>query len=144
VLKQYFRINNPGIKNDITAGITTSLAMIPEVVAFAFVLGIDPLVALSGAFIVGLIAAIFGGRPGLISGAAGAVAVVLIDLLIEGNAKGLEFETPVDNMGYFYLLATVILMGIIQVIAGVLKLGKFVRLIPHPVMMGFFYFLNGK
>lgn len=137
ILKQYFKINNPGIKNDITAGITTSLAMIPEVVAFAFVLGIDPLVALSGAFIVGLIAAIFGGRPGLISGAAGAVAVVLIDLLIEGNAKGLAFETPVDNMGYFYLLATVILMGIIQVIAGVLKLGKFVRLIPHPVMMGF-------
>ncbi len=136
-MKQYFKINNPGIKNDITAGITTSLAMIPEVVAFAFVLGIDPLVALSGAFIVGLIAAIFGGRPGLISGAAGAVAVVLIDLLIEGNAKGLAFETPVDNMGYFYLLATVILMGTIQVLAGVLKLGKFVRLIPHPVMMGF-------
>jgi len=136
-LKQYFKTNNPGIKNDITAGITTSLAMIPEVVAFAFVLGIDPLVALSGAFIVGLIAAIFGGRPGLISGAAGAVAVVLIDLLIEGNAKGLEFDMPVDNMGYFYLLATVILMGIIQVLAGVLKLGKFVRLIPHPVMMGF-------
>ncbi len=136
-MKQYFKINNPGIKNDITAGITTSLAMIPEVVAFAFVLGIDPLVALSGAFIVGLIAAIFGGRPGLISGAAGAVAVVLIDLLIEGNAKGLAFETPVDNMGYFYLLATVVLMGAIQVLAGILKLGKFVRLIPHPVMMGF-------
>jgi len=136
-LKQYFKINNPGIKNDITAGITTSLAMIPEVVAFAFVLGIDPLVALSGAFIVGLIAAIFGGRPGLISGAAGAVAVVLIDLYSEGNARGLEFETPVDGMGYFYLLATVILMGIIQVLAGVFKLGKFVRLIPHPVMMGF-------
>lgn len=137
MLKKYFKVKNPGIKNDITAGITTSLAMIPEVVAFAFVLGIDPLVALSGAFIVGLIAAIFGGRPGLISGAAGAVAVVLIDLLIEGNAKGLAMETPVDNMGYFYLLATVILMGIIQVFAGVFKLGKFVRLIPHPVMMGF-------
>lgn len=137
MLKKYFKVKNPGIKNDIAAGITTSLAMIPEVVAFAFVLGIDPLVALSGAFVVGLIAAIFGGRPGLISGAAGAVAVVLIDLLIEGNAKGLAMETPVDNMGYFYLLATVILMGIIQVFAGILKLGKFVRLIPHPVMMGF-------
>lgn len=136
-MKQYFKTNSVGVKNDVTAGITTSLAMIPEVVAFAFVLGIDPLVALSGAFIVGLIAAVFGGRPGLISGAAGAVAVVLINLLIDGNARGLAFENPVENMGYFYLLATVILMGIIQIIAGLFKLGRFVRLIPHPVMMGF-------
>ncbi len=136
-MKQYFKTDSVGVKNDITAGITTSLAMIPEVVAFAFVLGIDPLVALSGAFMIGLIAAIFGGRPGLISGAAGAVAVVLIHLLIEGNERGLAFEQPVENMGYFYLLATVILMGLIQISAGLLKLGKFVRLIPHPVMMGF-------
>lgn len=136
-MKQYFKTNSSGVKNDVTAGITTSLAMIPEVVAFAFVLGIDPLVALSGAFIVGLIAAIFGGRPGLISGAAGAVAVVLIDLLIQGNERGLAFDNPVDNMGYFYLLATVILMGTIQIAAGLFKLGRFVRLIPHPVMMGF-------
>ena len=98
-MKQYFKTNQEGVKNDITAGITTSLAMIPEVVAFAFVLGIDPLVALSGAFMVGLIAAIFGGRPGLISGAAGAVAVVLIDLLIDGHERGLHFENPVENMG---------------------------------------------
>jgi len=136
-LKKYFAAGSSSVKNDITAGITTSLAMIPEVVAFAFVLGIDPLVALSGAFMVGLIAAIFGGRPGLISGAAGAVAVVLINLIIEGNARGLNFEEPVQNMGYYYLLATVILMGAIQLIAGVFKLGRFVRLIPHPVMMGF-------
>jgi len=124
-------------KNDILAGITVSLAMIPEVVAFAFVAQIDPLVALSGAFIVGLITAVFGGRPGLISGAAGAVAVIFVDLISKGHDKGLLFDAPIDNMGYFYLLATVILMGFIQVGAGVLKLGRFVRLIPHPVMMGF-------
>ncbi len=136
-MKSYFKSSPDGIKNDITAGITTSLAMIPEVVAFAFVLGIDPLVALSGAFMVGLIAALFGGRPGLISGAAGAVAVVLINLLIDGHERGLHFENPVENMGYFYLLATVILMGVIQILAGLFKLGRFVRLIPHSVMMGF-------
>ncbi|TXE06910.1 SulP family inorganic anion transporter [Gelidibacter salicanalis] len=124
-------------KNDILAGVTVSLAMIPEVVAFAFVAQIDPLVALSGAFMVGLITALFGGRPGLISGAAGAVAVIFVNLISEGHAKGMLFDTPIDNMGYFYLLAAVILMGIIQISAGVLKLGRFVRLIPHSVMMGF-------
>lgn len=124
-------------KNDILAGMTVSLAMIPEVVAFAFVAQIDPLVALSGAFIIGLITAVFGGRPGLISGAAGAVAVIFVHMIQEGHEKGMLFDTPIDNMGYFYLLAAVILMGIIQILAGVLKLGKFVRLIPYPVMLGF-------
>ncbi|WP_438962543.1 SulP family inorganic anion transporter [Nonlabens sp.] len=124
-------------KDDILAGITVSLAMIPEVVAFAFVAGIDPLVALSGAFIIGLITALFGGRPGLISGAAGAVAVIFVDLIIKGHEKGMLMETPVENMGFYYLFGAVILMGLIQILAGVLKIGKFVRLIPHPVMMGF-------
>lgn len=124
-------------KDDILAGITVSLAMIPEVVAFAFVAQIDPLVALSGAFIIGLLTAIFGGRPGLISGAAGAVAVIFVNLISEGHSKGMLFDIPVENMGYFYLLAAVILMGMIQVAAGVFKLGRLVRLIPHPVMMGF-------
>lgn len=135
--KTIFKNFTQNPKNDILAGITVSLAMIPEVVAFAFVAQIDPLVALSGAFILGLITAIFGGRPGLISGAAGAVAVIFVDLIAKGHDKGLLFDAPIDNMGYFYLLAAVILMGIIQVGAGVLKLGRFVRLIPHPVMMGF-------
>ncbi|MDN3493822.1 SulP family inorganic anion transporter [Winogradskyella bathintestinalis] len=124
-------------KNDILAGITVSLAMIPEVVAFAFVAQISPIVALFGAFVIGIISALFGGRPGLISGAAGAVAVIFVYMIQEGHAKGLLFDTPVENMGYFYLLAAVVLMGVIQVLAGVFKLGKFVRLIPHPVMMGF-------
>jgi len=124
-------------KNDFFAGVTVSLAMIPEVVAFAFVARIDPLVALSGAFIIGLITAIFGGRPGLISGAAGAVAVIFVNLIRDGHVKGLEMDIPVENMGYYYLLGAVILMGIIQIFAGLLKLGRFVRLIPHSVMMGF-------
>lgn len=124
-------------KNDILAGLTVSMAMIPEVVAFAFVAQIDPLVALSGAFIIGLITAIFGGRPGLISGAAGAVAVIFVSMIAEGHTRGMLFDSPIENMGYFYLLGAVVLMGLIQVLAGVFKLGKFVRLIPHPVMMGF-------
>tara|TARA_B100000809_G_scaffold265985_1_gene326665 strand:+ start:4983 stop:6638 length:1656 start_codon:yes stop_codon:yes gene_type:complete len=128
-------VQNP--KDDILAGVTVSLAMIPEVVAFAFVAQIDPLVALSGAFMIGIITAVFGGRPGLISGAAGAVAVIFVNMIAEGHSKGMLFDAPVENMGYFYLLAAVVLMGVIQVGAGVLKLGRFVRLIPHPVMMGF-------
>jgi len=124
-------------KNDFFAGVTVSLAMIPEVVAFAFVANIDPLVALSGAFIIGLITAVFGGRPGLISGAAGAVAVIFVNLIRDGHVRGLEFDTPVENMGYYYLLGAVILMGIIQISAGFLRLGRFVRLIPETVMMGF-------
>lgn len=125
------------VKDDTLAGMTVSLAMIPEVVAFAFVARIDPLVALSGAFIIGLIAAIFGGRPGLISGAAGAVAVIFVTLISRGHDKGLAFDVPVENMGYYYLLATVVVMGVLQILAGYFKLGRFVRLIPHPVMLGF-------
>ena len=124
-------------KDDTFAGITVSLAMIPEVVAFAFVAQIDPLVALSGAFIIGIITAIFGGRPGLISGAAGAVAVIFVTMISRGHAKGMLMDTPIDNMGYYYLLGAVILMGCFQIGAGLLKLGRFVRLIPHSVMMGF-------
>jgi SulP family sulfate permease len=82
---------------------------------------------------VGLITSIFGGRPGMISGATGALAVVMVSLVAEGNTMGNSDE----NLGLYYLFLTVILMGIIQVLAGLFKLGKFVRLIPHPVMMGF-------
>ena len=120
-------------QNDILSGITVALALVPEAVAFAFDAGVDPLVGLYAAFMVGLITAVFGGRPGMISGATGALAVVMVSLVSEGNAMGEASE----NLGLYYLFLTVILMGIIQVLAGVLKLGKFVRLIPHPVMMGF-------
>ena len=120
-------------KNDILSGFTVALALVPEAVAFAFVAGVDPLVGLYAAFMIGLITSIFGGRPGMISGATGALAVVMVSLVAKGNAMGEAGE----DLGLYYLFATVILMGIIQMLAGVLKLGKFVRLIPHPVMMGF-------
>jgi len=136
-MTEFIRKIVPNAKDDVLAGITVSLAMIPEVVAFAFVAQIDPLMALSGAFIIGLITAIFGGRPGLISGAAGAVAVIFVSMISEGHTKGMLMDVPIDNMGFFYLMACVVLMGIIQIFAGVFKLGRFVRLIPHPVMMGF-------
>lgn len=120
-------------KNDILSGLTVALALVPEAVAFAFVAGVDPLVGLYAAFMIGLITSIFGGRPGMISGATGALAVVMVALVAKGNAMGAES----DQLGLYYLFATVVLMGIIQTLAGVFRLGKFVRLIPHPVMMGF-------
>ncbi|HIP35613.1 MAG TPA: SulP family inorganic anion transporter [Crocinitomix sp.] len=124
-------------KNDILSGLTVALALVPEAVAFAFVAGIDPLVGLYGAFMMGLITSIFGGRPGMISGATGAMAVVMVGLIKEGNAIGSQMEIPHDNLGLQYLFLTLLLVGVIQISAGVFKLGKFVRLIPHSVMMGF-------
>ncbi|WP_375241915.1 SulP family inorganic anion transporter [Lacinutrix sp.] len=129
----FFRKQTANAKNDILSGITVALALVPEAVAFAFVAGVDPLVGLYAAFMIGLITSVFGGRPGMISGATGALAVVMVSLVAEGNGMGEASE----NLGLYYLFATVILMGIIQMLAGVFKLGKFVRLIPHPVMMGF-------
>jgi SulP family sulfate permease len=111
------------LKNDVLSGLTVALALVPEAVAFAFVAGVEPLVGLYAAFMVGLITAIFGGRPGMISGATGAMAVVMVSL--------------VAIYGVEYLFATVVLTGILQIIAGILKLGKFIRLVPHPVMLGF-------
>ena len=110
-------------KDDLLSGLTVALALVPEAVAFSFVAGVEPLVGLYAAFMVGLITAVIGGRPGMISGATGALAVVMVSL--------------VADHGVEYLFAAVVLMGIIQVSAGLLKLGKFIRLIPHPVMLGF-------
>lgn len=132
-MTEFIRKRVQNVKNDVLSGITVALALVPEAVAFAFVAGVDPLVGLYAAFMIGLITSIFGGRPGMISGATGALAVVMVSLVSEGNAMGVEGE----NLGLYYLFATVILMGFIQILAGVFKLGKFVRLIPHPVMMGF-------
>ena len=110
-------------KNDLLSGLTVALALVPEAVAFAFVAGVEPLVGLYAAFMVGLITACIGGRPGMISGATGALAVVMVSLVAQ---HGVE-----------YLFITVVLMGILQITAGVLKLGKFIRMVPHPVMLGF-------
>jgi len=108
---------------EILSGLTVALALVPEAVAFAFVAGVEPLVGLYAAFIVGLITAIFGGRPGMISGATGALAVVMVSLVA---LHGVE-----------YLFATVVLMGLIQIFVGIMRWGKFIRLVPHPVMLGF-------
>ena len=110
-------------KNEILSGLTVALALVPEAVAFAFVAGVDPLVGLYAAFMVGLLAAIFGGRPGMISGATGSMAVVMVAL--------------VAGHGVEYLFAAVVLAGLMQMGAGVLRLGKFIRIVPHPVMLGF-------
>jgi SulP family sulfate permease len=111
------------LKNDVLSGLTVALALVPEAVAFAFVAGVDPLVGLYAAFMVGLITSIFGGRPGMISGATGAMAVVMVSLVA---IHGVE-----------YLFATVVLTGLLQILAGIFRLGKFIRLVPHPVMLGF-------
>jgi len=124
-------------KNDILSGLTVALALVPEAVAFAFVAGVDPLVGLYGAFMMGIVTALFGGRPGMISGATGAMAVVMVHLIQKGNEVGINLETPIENLGLQWLFITLLFVGGIQVLAGVFKLGKFVRLIPHPVMMGF-------
>ena len=111
------------LKIELLSGLTVALALVPEAVAFAFVAGVHPLVGLYAAFIVGLITAVFGGRPGMISGATGALAVVMVALVAE---HGVE-----------YLFATVVLMGILQLVAGIMQWGRFIRLVPHPVMLGF-------
>lgn len=110
-------------KTDILSGLTVALALVPEAIAFAFVAKVDPLVGLYAAFFVGIITSIFGGRSGMISGATGAMAVAMVGL--------------VTFYGVEYLFAAVVLTGIIQVLAGVFHLGKFIRLVPHPVMLGF-------
>jgi SulP family sulfate permease len=132
-MRKFIRKRTANTKNDILSGLTVALALVPEAVAFAFVAGVDPLVGLYAAFMIGLITSIFGGRPGMISGATGALAVVMVSLVAQGNAMGAASE----ELGLYYLFLTVMLMGAIQILAGVFKLGKFVRLIPHPVMMGF-------
>ena len=121
-----FQLSCPGkqcVRNDTLSGLTVALALVPEAVAFAFVAGVEPIVGLYGAFMMGLITAIIGGRPGMISGATGAMAVVMVALVAEHGVQ--------------YLFATIILTGIIQVSAGVFRLGKFIRMVPYPVMLGF-------
>jgi len=111
------------IKNDLLSGLTVALALVPEAVAFALLAGLHPLTGLYAAFTIGLIASIVGGRPGMISGATGAIAVVV--------------GTLVAQHGVEYLFAAVVLMGLIQILFGILRLGKFIRLVPHPVFLGF-------
>jgi SulP family sulfate permease len=119
-----FNTYNPSeIKTNILSGVTVALAMVPEAIAFALIAHVSPLTGLYAAIIVCLITAVFGGRPGMISGATGALAVVMVALVVQ---HGVEF-----------LFATVVLMGTLQAIFALLKLGKFIRMVPYPVMLGF-------
>jgi len=118
-----FRPKESNLKDEVLSGLTVALALVPEAVAFSLIAQVSPLIGLYTAFFIGLITSILGGRPGMISGATGAIAVVVVALVV---SHGVE-----------YLFAAVILMGIIQILIGVLKLGKLIRLVPHPVMFGF-------
>lgn len=120
----YFDLTQPiNYRTEVLSGLTVALALVPEAVAFALIAGLSPLTGLYAAFVMGLVTSLFGGRPGMISGATGAIAVVLVAL---AKSHGVE-----------YIFATVILAGIIQVTAGSLRLGKLMRLVPHPVIFGF-------
>lgn len=119
----FFRQESRSIKNDVLSGLTVALALVPEAIAFAFVAGVSPLIGLYSAFFIGLITAVFGGRPGMISGATGAMAVVVVALVAQ---HGVE-----------YLFPTVILCGLLQVAVGLARFGKLIRMVPHPVMLGF-------
>lgn len=121
-------------KTEILSGLTVALALVPEAIAFAMIAGFSPLTGLYAAFVMGLVTAIFGGRPGMISGATGAIAVIFLGLILElrETFPAITTETILQ-----YVFATVIIAGLLQILAGVLRLGKFIRLVPHPVMFGF-------
>jgi len=126
-MKKYFNLfdlkQKVDYKLEVLSGLTVALALVPEAVAFALIAGLSPLTGLYAAFVMGLVSSILGGRPGMISGATGAVAVVIVSLAISHGAE--------------YIFATVILAGLIQMSAGFLRLGKLMRLVPHPVIFGF-------
>ncbi len=126
-MKKYFNLfdfsQRVDYKTEVLSGLTVALALIPEAVAFAFIAGLSPLTGLYAAFVMGLVTSILGGRPGMISGATGAIAVVIVTL---AATHGVE-----------YVFAAVVLSGLIQVAAGAMKLGKLIRLVPHPVIFGF-------
>jgi SulP family sulfate permease len=129
------RKRNGNWKDDTLSGLTVALALVPEAIAFSFIAGVNPLVGLWAAVFMGFITASMGGRPGMISGATGAIAVVVGKLVEKGNAVGAE--RGVEDLGLQYLFAAIMIAGGIQIVFGLLKLGRFIRLVPHPVMMGF-------
>jgi len=137
-MKKYFNLfdfkQKVDYKIEVLSGLTVALALVPEAIAFAMIVGFSPLTGLYAAFVMGLVTAILGGRPGMISGATGAIAVIFVGLVIElkDTFPNIEAETILH-----YVFATVIVAGLIQILAGVLRLGKFIRLVPHPVMFGF-------
>jgi SulP family sulfate permease len=134
------KYTSTNIKNDILSGLVVAVALVPEAIAFSFIAGVSPVVGLYTAFILGLITALIGGKPGMISGATGAVAIVLVGLSLQANellsSQGLTDEAIAMGVLHYILLATVI-AGLIQMSIGLLKLGKFIRLVPTPAIHGF-------
>lgn len=137
-MKKFFNLfdlsQKVNYKTEMLSGLTVALALVPEAIAFALIPGFSPLTGLYAAFILALVTSILGGRPGMISGATGAVAVIFVGLILELKTAfpGIEPETILH-----YVFATVIIAGLLQIAAGLLRLGKFIRLVPHPVMFGF-------
>ncbi len=129
------RKRNGNWKDDTLSGLTVALALVPEAIAFSFIAGVGPLVGLWAAVFMGLITSAFGGRPGMISGATGAIAIVVAVVVRVGNEHGMAIG--VQDLGIQYLFAVIMIAGLIQVLFGVLSLGRFIRLVPYPVMMGF-------
>lgn len=123
MILRYIEKKQSDLKTEVLSGLTVSLALVPEAVAFSLIAGVSPLVGLYSAFIIGLVTSLMGGRPGMISGATGAIAIVIVSLVM---MHGVE-----------YLFAAAVLMGVIQLLIGFMKLGKFIRLVPHPVVFGF-------
>ena len=119
----FAKLSPTAARTDVLSGLTVALALVPEAIAFALIAHVSPLTGLYAAFFICLITALFGGRPGMISGATGALAVVMVSIVVQ---HGVE-----------YLFASVVLMGLLQLLFGLLKLGKFIRMVPHPVMLGF-------
>ena len=134
------KYSSKNIKNDILSGLVVAVALVPEAIAFSFIAGVSPIVGLYTAFILGLVTALIGGKPGMISGATGAVAIVLVGLSLEVNTmlqtQNLAAEAIAITVLNYILLATVI-AGLVQVSIGLLKLGKFIRLVPTPAIHGF-------
>jgi SulP family sulfate permease len=127
-------------KNDILSGLVVAVALVPEAIAFSFIAQVSPIVGLYAAFILGLITAIMGGKPGMISGATGAVAIVLVglsiivkDMAIANGLTGADISIEIIQ----YITLTAILAGLIQILIGAFKLGKFIRLVPQPALHGF-------
>ncbi|TNE53172.1 MAG: SulP family inorganic anion transporter [Bacteroidetes bacterium] len=137
-MRKYFNLfdlqQKVDYKNEILSGLTVALALVPEAIAFALIAGLSPITGLYAAFTIGFVTSILGGRPGMISGATGAIAVVYVGMI--AIIRKAHPEISVDEITQ-YVFATVILAGIIQIIVGLLRLGKFIRLVPHPVMFGF-------
>ena len=129
------RKRNGNWKDDTLSGLTVALALVPEAIAFSFIAGVGPMVGLWAAVFMGFITSSFGGRPGMISGSTGAIAIVVAVVVRMGNEHGAELG--VEKLGEQYLFAVMMMAGLVQVLFGLARLGRFIRLVPHPVMMGF-------